>query len=143
MFNWLNVQPKKQYTDEYDTKLGIISTMLLDSNNFDQSVLRTYCQGLSYGNVNFYENYENIDAGCIMWANITPKVLNRIKTTKLTTLHPSEWNEGNICFVIHCLAPYGHFKFIMNEFLSTHPNICYLKNSIRYYPLQFGHIITQ
>lgn len=140
MFNFLNVQSKKKYDNEYDAKLGIASTMLLDSKNFDQSVLRTYCQGLSYGNVNFYENYGNLDAGCILWANITPKVLHRIKTTKLATFHPSEWNEGDICFVVHCLAPYGHFKFIMNAFLSDHPKICYLKKSIRYYPSQFRDI---
>lgn len=61
--------------------------------------------------------FDSFDApvGYITWANLAPDSADRLLKDPNFLLHESEWDEGNLTWIIDCCFPYGNIKYAIPE----------------------------
>lgn len=72
-------------------------------------------QAFRHKQIRYFFNADGEPVGYVVWAKITIDVQKKILETGSWNLHKSEWNEGEILWVVDFLALYGNLNFILQS----------------------------
>jgi cytolysin-activating lysine-acyltransferase len=90
--------------------------------------LKTLSQAIEHEQVQFYFNDNGKVVGYVCWARLSPDVELRLLRGHIE-LHISEWNEGEVFWIVDLVAPFGHLRRILSKFSKS---ICENAELVRY-----------
>lgn len=67
------------------------------------------------GQYKFYFNGNGDVVAVVTWAWVSEYGLQRLINDDYYDMHPSEWNEGDILFLMDVVAPFGHFREVVAD----------------------------
>jgi cytolysin-activating lysine-acyltransferase len=74
---------------------------------------------LEHRQLKVYFDRDGKPAGFVAWAWLAPDVELRMVQGECGPLHPSEWNEGGVPWILEFAAPHGHLKSILADLRDT------------------------
>jgi|688.fasta_scaffold317212_1 cytolysin-activating lysine-acyltransferase len=112
---WTNLQQKQAEQLGYGTML--CRSARLDEKRFVTALI-TLSQAIEHSQVQFYFNDNGKVVGYVCWGRLSPDVELRLLRGN-AELHISEWNEGEVFWIIDLVAPFGHLRRILSMFSKT------------------------
>ncbi len=97
--------------------LGMAAVLRRDANQDLRNLFRLVSPAVSHRKIQFFYNDNGMVVGYIIWATLSDKN-HALMQEQDVRLHLSDWNEGTHLWILDVVAPYGHFRDIVQKLMT-------------------------